>query len=474
VIHAWLHDLDAAGRLDRSAPVPIIELGCGTGRFTFHLLRALEQLNETLARRSIRWTYIATDISKKRLDFIGKRREFQKYFETKQLRTAFYDALSGRWPSPRLPANPAAVICNYVLDSLPADCFLVRNGKLYETLIRLSGDRGTNHLDELSWRFSHRPAAIPYYGDRVLDLQLEDCVRKGAARSLVAPCGALRCLENLQRLVREPLLVLVADKASAVVDGASTGMPHIERHGRHHYSLPVDFDLLAGCVRAEGGRMLVSRFGHEVLCFAVIQMGTGASPLEETLLAFEDRFNRLSPCAALYATARLEEQAAALTIHDHLAYLRIACSDPNNWLSLFPLFRRAAVSAPPELRPELVAALDQLGMSWYPPGGSTDLAFLIGSAFLELGEPAKAQVQFERSIEEYGGKPATLFQLGRAVSLNGNPRKGAAIAMKALRDDPHLAGFLQRLGLLPELEGAAYAIASQMEWEAELGSLDGA
>jgi SAM-dependent methyltransferase len=466
VLLAWLRDLHAAGKLDPKQPVPVVEVGCGTGRFTFHLLRALDELEEVLRRHCIRFSYTATDISRKRLKLVEQHKELAAYFESKRLNTAVLDLLTGPPPWLQASSNPTAVICNYVLDSLPCDCFRTQGARLFETRVALEGDYKKDGLNGLSWRFSQHPTKVPYYRDRILDGILERRLRREKPETLLFPCGAIRGIRKLWSLAQGPVLLLVADKA---VPSGDAGMPRIERHGKFHFSMPVDFSLLKEFALAEGGEMLVSRHGAEVICFAALLRGVEGAAYAETRLAFEDQFERMSPTAAMYVAARLEEQAPALSIHDYLAYLRLTHWDPHQWMSLFPLFIRQACSIPAEMRSELLESLERLAERWYAPdrrGG--DLAFLTGCTYLELGEAAKACVQFERSIEEHGRTPAVVFQLGRAEARAGNARKGAALAREALAADPNLGGFLERLGLMRGGVEQARTIAEELDWEAGL------
>jgi hypothetical protein len=210
-----------------------------------------------------------------------------------------------------------------------------------------------------------------------------------------------------------------------------------------------------------------------VIAFAAFMLAPGVD-YPETGLAFEDAFERSSFTADLYLSARLREQAHLLTLHDHLAYLRIAHFDPYQWSSMFPLFLRQASSAPGELQAEMIQVLDKLALRWYPSNdglqGGLDMPFLIGSAYLHLGEPAKARTLLVASQEEFGCRPSVSFQIGRADFRLGRQAAGAAACREALREDPNLGGILERLALLPEGAEHAHRLMEAMEWTAGLPS----
>jgi hypothetical protein len=473
VLLGWLRDLAALGQLSPGGPLEIVELGCGTGRFTFHMLRALEEVETSPVLQSLEWSYLATDISEKRLLSLTGKRPLKRFFSEDRLRTAFYDVLTPDASFENRPRGPLVVIANYVLDSLPADCFRLQSGRLFETRIALREEDSGERLEGFSWDFSHHPIELPYYDDPELDGMLEACKGLGDTRTILLPMGAVRALRNLRKLTDRPMLILIADKTlEGSRDTAGNSSFLIELHGDSHFSIPLDIELLREYIKTSGGQMAETRHGQEVIHLAAYMFGASDFDFPETRLAFRDEFEVSSLTAALYAAARLRQQVEVLSLHDYLAYLRVTHFDPSQWSSIFPLFFAKASTSPPELRRELIEALDKMAARWYPSADSgMDMPFLIGCTYLHLGEAEKAQRQFAVSMEEFGSRPAVLFQAGRAEFRLGEQSKGASTARAAYRADPALGGFLQRLGVLPGGEVQAQQLTEQMEWEASLPSL---
>lgn len=481
VISAWLRDLEDARTIRPGDTARVLELGCGTGRFTFHLASSLEELNATPILQRHPWQYLATDVSAKRLQDLEQVAPLKRFFTDGRLRTFLYDAMAGDAPDwTGQPDSPLVVIANYVLDSLPADFFRVQDGELYETLIELRGAESGSEprpesgphlsLHELSWNFSHRPAAPGYYSDEILDGILDREKACPAPRSIIFPTGAVQAIRNLRGFTAGPILMLIADKANRVpAEMAELAMPVIERHGASHFSVALDFDLLAQVAQADGGHMLVSTHGHEVISFAALISGVSNCRFAETNSLFADLHERFAMHSELYLAARLGEQAQVLSLHDHLAWLRMSHFDPHNWSSVFPLFARQVAAAPPELRPELVETLERVSARWFPASGEQfDTPFLVGSAFLLIGHAEAARRHLARSIEECGLRPAAQFQMGRAEALCGGRLNGARHMREALTSEPTLGRTLEFLGLLPDGEAQAKQIAEQMEWQASL------
>jgi SAM-dependent methyltransferase len=470
VLLGWLRDLTALGQLSPGDPLEIVELGCGTGRFTFHMLRALEEVEASPVLHSLKWSYLATDISEKRLQSLTEKRPLKRFFSENRLHTTFYDVLNPDASFENKPRGPLVVIANYVLDSLPADCFRVQSGKLFETRIALREEDSGEGLEGISWDFSHHPIELPYYDDAELDEMLGACQGSGDSRTILLPTGAVRALRNLRKLTNRPLLILIADKTlEGSRDTAGNSSFLIELHGDSHFSIPLDIEFLRKSIKASGGQMAFTSHGQEVIHLAACMYGVNDFDFLETRLSFRDEFEAASLTSALYTAARLREQVNVLSLHDHLAYLRAVHYDPSQWSSIFPLFFAKASTTPPELKRELIEALDKMAARWYPSvEGGLDMPFLIGCTYLHIGEAEKAQKQFADSMEEFGSRPAVLFQAGRAEFRLGERSKGASTARAAYRADPALGGFLERLGVLPGGDMQARQIIEQMEWEASL------
>jgi hypothetical protein len=329
---------------------------------------------------------------------------------------------------------------------------------------------GRAQHDERTPRAGRR--TVPVNCDR-LDTLLEFCPTQRPSRTVVFPVGAIAALRNIRMLSDGPVLALLADKvADIALSTAGPRPPEIETHGKSHFSLPVDFDLLQQFVSGDGGEMIASRHGREVIAFAACLFSRSAASFPETRLAFEDHFDRASPVAAFYLTSRLQSHAELLSIHDYLAWLAALHWDPQTLLPIFPLFAARIAPAPAELKPELVNALQKVADRSYPAAGDdVGTMFLTGCAFLLLGEAERAAAQFTRSIAECGPAPAAVFQLGRAEVLRGDIDKGVSLTKDALQTDPALGGLLSRLGVLRGDEMEARLILEQMQWEAATRNL---
>ena len=149
IILDLLLDYDSRGVIDRSAPIYILELGTGPGKFSSiflaHLERALSMRRKS-ALAGLKIVYVMTDFTPSNVDAWGMDPALQPHVDSGLLDFAVFDVddplieialiRSGVCLSSARPTvNPILVFANYVLDSLGMDAFRVAGGRLQEALV---------------------------------------------------------------------------------------------------------------------------------------------------------------------------------------------------------------------------------------------------------------------------------------------------------------------------------------------------
>jgi SAM-dependent MidA family methyltransferase len=122
-------------------PFPILELGAGTGQLSYYICMEIQSLLVARSLEHLKITYIVSDISKKNLDFIREHPVVQELIEEGLMVFSCFDAendqqiLTHPAPGEKQESiaikNPLVSISNYVLDSLTADVFFVKDGQLH-------------------------------------------------------------------------------------------------------------------------------------------------------------------------------------------------------------------------------------------------------------------------------------------------------------------------------------------------------
>jgi SAM-dependent MidA family methyltransferase len=144
--------------LDKSQPLYIIELGTGSGKFSYYMLKALVELKDVLDFPIDKIVYVMTDFTENNFKFWMNHPQLQPFFERGILDAAIFDAVndssirlvkSGRVLSPASTVNPLCIVANYLFDTLCHDIFQVKPpGILTEGLVSV-GSRRAEEPDPL-------------------------------------------------------------------------------------------------------------------------------------------------------------------------------------------------------------------------------------------------------------------------------------------------------------------------------------
>ena len=281
-------------QLDPAQPLYIIELGTGSGKFGYHMLKALTEMKDTLDFPADKICYVMTDFTESNFNYWAKHPQLKPFFETGQLESAIFDAAvdttitlshSGVVLSPGSVTNPICIVANYVFDTLSHDIFQVvpapagsgSSGTLKEGLISVGSKRAEEPdplepeiIRRLDNRFRYDEISDNYYDsedddgihfERILhwyrdyfggadELSTASPDRSGA--SILLPIGALRALRRLTRFASDRCLVVSGDKGNNNPEHFRGLMdPDIAVHGS--FSVMVNYHAIGAYFTSRGG-----------------------------------------------------------------------------------------------------------------------------------------------------------------------------------------------------------------------------
>jgi hypothetical protein len=465
VIVAFLRDCDAAGQLDPARRVHVLELGSGSGRLGYSLLRHLRPLLAASPLRDLPVTVVLSDFEGARLEQLAVHPHFRDDLADGWLDFAVVDvAAPGEVRTWRrdeaVGGAPLVVVANYVFDSVPADVYEVRDRQVHEVGVTLLADRPTldpydpNALRRirLSWDAADEPAGPT--GSLAIDAVLARYADALETTMVTIPTAALRCLEQLAAAAGAPTLALVADKGWSHLRDLSGLAAPVLVPDAGSFSMMVNFDALARVVRAGGGTALLPP--HRASQLVIGAFVLGRLPVPETAHRYADSLAEGGP-DDVFAVRRGMAAGDMLTLQQALAKLRTARFDSGVFLELFPtLHERASEAQSPE-KTDLALAVRRVRAAWFPIGEPQDVALCLGVLLARIGHHREALELFAESIEIRGDSAAAHF--------------AAAMAHHALRDlDQALKEVAQSLALDP---GNDPARKLAVELEAELGRDDG-
>jgi putative S-adenosyl-L-methionine-dependent methyltransferase len=444
IVAAYLVDCMGQSPLSPEAPLRILELGAGTGKFAYLFLRKITALLQAKNIDARLLHYCMSDCSE---DLLTEWRHnsylagfvSSGILEFKLLRAEENKAQQALAVEKK---GPLVVIANYVFDSLPQDAFVIADGKIFEAMVTTvtSGDEdGAPLLSGLQLSFNNVPLVSGRYADESWNAILEHYRSRLPAATVLLPSSALGLLQQLSSSSDGRMMVLAADKGFTREDDLALvqGPPAIEFHARRHcFSQQVNFDAFARYFWGPGGEALfpAKHFANLSIC-AFLQRRQGdefsatRKAYEETLAGFgpDDLFALMS-----WLNAHLEE----VSVLQALALLRLTRWDPTALVRLFPVIVRQIRSVTAE-RKDLRNAVLSVWANHYPVSAAENvLAFHCGVILLELRFFAEALAMFKTSEQTLGRTAATSYNLGLCAIALGRSADALEHMVEACNLDP--------------------------------------
>ena len=441
MVAAFLQDCmsHSSASLSPENPLRILELGAGTGKFSYLFLRKLTALLQSnriplhLAR------YCMTDTAESLLAEWRENTYLKEFLSSGLLEFEIFQA--GQ-QSQLKHSVPLVVIANYVFDSLPQDAFAIENGGIHEILVTTSAAANveTPFLKDL--RFSYRISAIApqRYAEDSFNRILEQYRTRLSAATVLFPAGALQTLQQLGASSDGRMLVLAADKGLTHEEDLPLAPrePSLEFHaGGRVFSQQVNFDAIGKYFLSQGGEALVpsKHFTSLNLC-AFIRRNPG-DDFPATRKAYEQAISAFGPDDLFALMSWLNAHLEEVSLPQALALLRLTRWDTVAFTRLFPVLARQSRNAHAE-RMDLRDAVLNTWENHFPLTKDENvLAFYCGVVLLELRFFQEAYSMFRKSQQLYAPSATTSYNLGLCCLGLGRSREALELLREACNLDPN-------------------------------------
>jgi hypothetical protein len=416
VVAAWLEDAGAT-----EAPLTIVELGTGPGRFTFLLLRQLELLLGEQPRLPFR--YVATDFARRNVDFCREHIQLQPFRERGWLDFAVFDMErdssltlldSGTVIQAGSLQAPLLVIANYVFDGLRNDAFRMQDRLLSE--LRLTTGCEQSALPDVEaardavFTFQESPGVPERYPPAWLEL-LHRHGERSQDESFLFPYGTLDCLERLRGLTSGHLTLLACDQyreGESFFD--SEGAPRLSFHGS--FSIFVNFPILRDYFEGSGGFGILPSFNYS----GVVPFAAGTHSISPALRREIHRsFEAIGPDVILTLRRGFDTQLLSMPLVTTLSMLRAAGFDAFVLEHSLPSMQEhLALAMPigPTLRADVLGVLDSCWANYYSVGEPCDLARRVAMLLYRMGEYRRALAFFAHHRRLQGDTAEVLWNIG--------------------------------------------------------------
>ena len=463
VLHGFLRDSLSSGSVDVNEPLYIIELGTGSGKFSFFMLKALEEMQSVCDFPLRKVIYVMTDFTESNFHFWRDHAQLKRYFDNGMLDAAIFNAVtdstiklwkSGTVLGPGTCKNPICVVANYLFDTLYHDIFQVDGGLLKEGLISV----GSKHAEEpdplepeiinrFENHYEYRPITADYYdeedGDEVHFRRLLKWYHhyfqdKPSGASILLPIGALRALRKLGAFSGGRALVLSGDKGNNNPEQFSgLADPHIAVHGS--FSLMVNYHAIGAWFTSKGGFALHNpqeEASLKVSCFVLdtamavgddvsvdsdaAWMGSAfddkdaarAKKFPHLTQAFTDAVDQFGPNDFFVLQKSLKEDCPNVPLRAVVALLKLGDWDPDVFFKFRDVILHHAPSCGVKLRNDLVRGIPRVWSNYYVMDLEKDIAFEIGRFYYGIRDYRNALVYYGESTATIGEHHVTCHNQG--------------------------------------------------------------
>lgn len=449
LIIAQINDyLTKYGNTALNEPFYILEIGAGSGKFSFYLLKTLCAALKIYNLPETTILYVMTDISEQNIKSWQQHPNLLPYAKKGIVEFTYFNAvtddnicLSKKIIKPNSLAKPLFVIGNYIIDTLPHDAFQIINGKLHEVEVEIKVKNNNNltlnnikqYFNNVTYKFKQNPITNKYYEQQLLAQILKDYQQHFVDNaSFLLPIGGMQLLDKIANFTKSHAVLLTADKGTAALE-LFTGLddPDISLHGS--VSMMVNFDALARYVNMQAGTSLLmtnKSAEFQIACFVVNK----SFAIPHTTFAFNSissTFNLFDLFTLCYKNDSINESFT--TIDELLAVFNLANWDPSVFYDyhhiLLEFLENQEITE--EQRLTLIFGVEQVWEYFFKLEKTQDIPFAIGIILYNIDEIEKALIFYQHSRALFGEQEETLYNI--------------ALAYQQLEDQDNMQDFLKKI-----------------------------
>jgi tetratricopeptide (TPR) repeat protein len=402
-------------------PFYIMELGTGSGRFSYYFVKTLVELMEALQLTHIQFCYVMSDFTKHNIQYWEAHPSLKPYIEKNLIDYALYDMEAERpitlvrknvHLSPEVLVNPLTVFANYIFDTVSHDAFTVHEDKLYELLFSLHTDEtNMDHnrpvdMEKIGVDYNVHDIKGAYYGDPHLDTILEDYKKALHSTSFLIPIGSIHAIKFLKKLANDRLLIISTDKGYSTVDQLDNlGHPAISFHGS--FSMMVNFHAIGEYFKNTGGDAFLQtpRRGIRTSVFA---SGFQLKTMPETWLSIVEWVERMSPSDYFTLHSRVRDHFSDYDLDTLASHLELAGWDPHIYLKISSKITSLVPEGDSETLEFMAQNMPRLAANYYHMPKTECILFEIGVFFHAIKKYDQA-LHYYQEAHQYVGDQFGLF-----------------------------------------------------------------
>lgn len=460
IIFGFLQDRARLGHI--AEPVTILELGAGSGRLAYHVLKELGELKDYAGITLPPFRYVMSDLPLKNITYWQQHPSLLPFVEQGMLDFARFDAAqdtelyltqSGVTIRPADLQQPLLVIANYFFDSIPQELIYVDESKIYECRVCL---RFPDETDALAASEMLGKVVPEYHYVRAAEYEQEsypyrDVIELYKQRledsHILFPAIGLGCLERLAQLSQEGFILLTADKGDHRIENWEFAEPpKLIHHGS--FSLTANYHAIQHFFEQKGALTCFTGHHYKNLNVGCILMLQNPASYANTRLAYRRFVDRFGPDDFFSMKIWFDEHLERMELSQILAFWRLGHYDAQLFLQSVKRILTLLPASSEEEMDDLRQGIHIMWTGYYPMNENHDLARDCGVLLYQMDLYEDAQFFFERSLKDYEATAEMLYYMAICCYELGSGAAASDYAHRALALEPEHEGALELLAHL--------------------------
>lgn len=426
----------------------VIELGTGSGQFSYYFLRYFDRLRHSLQLDHIKFCYVMSDFTEANVNFWREHPALKNFVDRGMLDFAIFDVEhdesvtlteSKKVISAKSLHNPLTVIANYLFDSVVSDVFNVEDGKLHESLVTVrTGPDNADGDKPKSWEkvdVTYDDVAISgdYYDDPLFNKVLHSYTDDLDSGAFFFPIGSLRVIRQLLALSKGNLLLLTSDKGHINIEELEDeAHPELDFHGS--FSVMVNYEAIGRYFKLQQGDFYM-QCPRDAIVTAAFLLGDKISACTEFQFALDQMVSEFSPADYFNIYEMIEDEPDECKLDTLASALSLSRWDPGLYDDVSERISDLIDEADQDLIDYLDRYLYRVAENYYHLPGSNDTIFAVGTFYQEIGEYEKALEFYEQSRQYFPSTWEVEFNCGFCYHQMEQYEQAIAYFKKALLHD---------------------------------------
>lgn len=429
-------------------PFYILELGTGSGKFSFYALKMIRELLDSLNLQDVAIVYIMSDFTRNNIQYYETHPALKPYLDKGMIDFAIYDMESDR-PitlirqnirlTPEVLVNPLIVFANYIFDTISHDSFAMHKGKLYELLISLNTTEDNMHknqpvnMEKINTDYRAHEISSNYYQDDHLNAILEEYKTTLTETSFLFPIGSFHAIKYLKKISDDKLFIISTDKGYSTPEALDhLGHPTVSFHGS--FSMMVNFHAISEYFKKSGGDAFLQT-PRKGIKTSVFLSNLKLADLPETQLAVKENVEGLSPADYFTLHRRMSDALQECSLETLAAHMHFAGWDPHMYLKLTSRINSLVSEADPDTVNFMAHNMATMAGNYYHMPKSECILFEIAVFFHAIKRYQEALDYYLQALPYVGEQFGLLYNIALCQHNVGQHEEALSYFKKALAHD---------------------------------------